>query len=321
MSERRPRATVRRSTIVRRRLVAAGALALVVVAVVVVAGSLGGSTRSAPDQDPAIVRLKLAGRIVAQAEATALRRPAALTTFLREVPARRTVHQGGATIQLRVERAQARAAAARAARHRGGTVTVVEQPVSSSIRVPLIKQALRDNCETASLAMLLAYRGHPVDQLVLQRRVAHSPPLDPTTAADGSEVWGDPSQGFVGRADGGGPAGGFGVYQGPIKALAAREGVTLHDLSGSSPSAVYRALLTGHPVMVWVALAEGPFAEWQTLAGATVKINWGEHALVLTGIGPAGIKINDPLSGSHLVWSKEQFEPMWQALGTRALAA
>jgi uncharacterized protein YvpB len=169
--------------------------------------------------------------------------------------------------------------------------------------------------------MLMAFSGKPVGQLALQRQVAHSPPLDPTVAADGSEVWGDPSQGFVGRADGGGPAGGFGVYQGPIRALARRKGVALRELSGRSPAAVYAALLRGHPVLAWVALSEGPFASWTTLAGKPVTVNYGEHAVVLTGVDGAVVHVNDPLSGTRLTWSRAEFERMWRALGSRALAS
>lgn len=325
MSEPRPRVRSRRRTIVRRRrLTAVAVLALGIVAIVAIANGTGGSAGSSGSgqgSDPAIVRLELGGRIVAQAQAKELRRATARAALLDKVPARRTVRHGGATIHFRVERSAAGAAMVRAVRGGGGTVTVDEQPVAASIRVPLVKQALRDNCETAALSMVLAFRGKPVGQLTLQRRVAHSPPLDPTVGPDGSEVWGDPNEGFVGRADGTGPAGGFGVYQGPIKALAAREGVSLRELTGSTPAAVYKALLTGHPVMIWVALSEGPFESWETLSGKKITVNWGEHAMVLTGIGPEGVRLNDPLSGTRLSWSKEQFEAMWRALGSRALAA
>ena len=61
--------------------------------------------------------------------------------------------------------------------------------------MPLIKQVLQNDCEATALAMVLAYSGDKVGQLALQKQVAHSPPLDPTVAADGSEVWGDPSRG------------------------------------------------------------------------------------------------------------------------------
>ena len=286
-----------------------------------VLASRGGSDPAGGSAAPAVVRLKLGGRELASARASTLSRPPARAALLASLPARRTVHEHGATIHLRVDRSRRRGGGRgrgpRRRRHRDRP----RAPGRRHIAVPLVKQALPDNCETASLAMLLAFRGKHTGQLALQRRVAHSPPLDPTVAADGSEVWGDPSRGFVGRADGGGPAGGFGVYQGPIRALAGREGVELRDLTGTQPEAVYRTLLRGHPVIAWVALAAGPYATWQTPAGRTVHINWGEHALVLTGVGPDRVRVNEPLAGVRETWSREEFESAWRALGSRALAA
>lgn len=308
-------------TILRRRLSAIALLAAATVALVAVIAGRGGSDLSGGSSSPAVVRLELGGRELASARVSALSRPRAQAALVASLPAQRTLHRDGATIRLRVDRSRAEAAIANVTRSGGGTVTVPEHPVAASIAVPVVKQALQNNCETASLAMLLSFRGRRTDQLTLQRRIAHSPPLDPTVAGDGSEVWGDPSRGFVGRADGGGPAGGFGVYQGPVEALAAREGVKLRDLTGASPAAVYRALLGGHPVMAWVALAPGPYATWQTPSGRIVHVNWGEHALVLSGVGPDQVRVNEPLEGTRVTWSKEEFESMWRALGSRALAA
>jgi uncharacterized protein YvpB len=169
--------------------------------------------------------------------------------------------------------------------------------------------------------MVLAYDGTPIDQLALQRQVAHAPPLDPAGGPRGEEIWGDPSRGFVGRADGGGPAGGFGVYQGPIRALALRHGLKMTELTGVPPQRLYAALLAGHPVLAWVALSAGPYAEWTSPAGKAIRVNYGEHAIVLTGVDGADIRLNDPLSGERLTWSKADFERMWAGLGHRALAA
>lgn len=319
MSQGRARVASRRRTVVRRRLAALGVLALVAAAVLVAIAGAGGSSSSDPAR-PAVVRVELGGRIVASAPAGRLRQPRAVAALLSSLPANRTVHRGPATLELQVGLDSVAPAVARAAREGGGTVAIRERPVAARIRVPLVKQVLRDDCEAASLSMLMAFSGKPVGQLALQRQVAHSPPLDPAVAPDGSEIWGDPSQGFVGRADGGGPGGGFGVYQGPIRALARRQGLILRDLTGAGPGAVYAALLHGHSVMAWVALSEGPFASWSTLSGRHVTVNYGEHALVLTGVDRAGVHVNDPLSGSRLTWSKPEFERMWRGLGSRALS-
>jgi len=187
------------------------------------------------------------------------------------------------------------------------------------VQLPIVKQALRNNCETAALSMLLAARGVHVGQLVLQRELPRSGPLDPREAADGSLRWGDPDQGFVGRADGGGTHGGYGVYTAPIKALAARNGVALTTLNGSAPSVLYGRLAAGRPVMVWVGLSNGPYLRWRSPRGKTIVGNFGEHAVVLTGLTGSGLAVNDPLSGRRIVWSRSLFELMWARLGRRAL--
>jgi uncharacterized protein YvpB len=312
------RSAARRRAVLRRRTLALGILAvLALVATLLLLRPGGAPPRSG---QPGFVTLNFGGRVLARRPVAGLRRPEAAAALLGLVPDGRTAHRGPTVIELRTERAALSRELARAARRGGGVVAVPERPTAARTRVPLVQQALRDNCETASLSMILAFRAKAVGQLALQSEVAHSKPLDPTVSPEGSEVWGDPNRGFVGRADGGGPAGGYGVYQRPIQALARRHGVDLRNLTGASPQAVYRALLDGHPVLAWVALSNGPFAIWQTPAGRTVRANYGEHAIVLTGVGPRTVSLNDPLSGRRLTWAKPDFERMWTALGRRALS-
>lgn len=52
-----------------------------------------------------------------------------------------------------------------------------------------------------------------------------------------------------------------------------------------------------------------------------MHVNYGEHAVVLTGVNKDEVTVNDPLSGERLKWPKTQFEAMWAELGSRALAA
>lgn len=312
------RASGRRRAIVRRRIVALGALAGIGLLVALLA--IDGGRTSTGAARPRLLTITLGKRVLVRKPASYLRRQAAVSTVLTAVPTKRVVRRGRTVIHLRTDRRALSREVLRAAHRGGGRVAVPERPTAASTRVPLVRQALRDNCETASLSMILAFRGRTISQLTLQSEVKHSKPLDPLVAPDGSEEWGDPNDGFVGRADGGGPAGGYGVYQRPIEALARRHEVDLRDLTGTSPAAVYRALLTGHPVMAWVALSEGPFATWQTPGGRTVQANYGEHAIVLTGVGPRTVSLNDPLSGRRLSWTKTEFERMWTALGRRALS-
>ncbi|MBS1844137.1 MAG: C39 family peptidase [Actinobacteria bacterium] len=318
------RSRPRRATFWRRRLAALAAVvgAALLVALVLVRGVGGGGTEMPAPPLPRFVSVKLGGQTLAHVKAATLRRPAVRARIVASVPAHQHLQVGKATIDYDVARGSLDAALRRAARAGAGKQVVVpRRPVAAAIDVPMIAQRLRDDCEATALSMVLGYAGHPADQLLLQRQVAHAKPLDPTVGPNGEEVWGDPVLGFVGRADGGGPAGGFGVYQGPIKALAARHGLEMDELSGSSPQRLYAALLAGHPILAWVALAEGPYATWTSPAGRPVKVNYGEHAVVLTGVDSEGVKVNDPLSGERLTWSKAEFERMWAGLGHRALAA
>ena len=307
-----------RTAIRRRRSLALLALLAIAVAAVIAFAASGGGGRSAP---PGVVRLELGGSTVARLSVPAAERPAAVEAALRGIPSRRVVRAGGTQIVYAVDRGGAAAELRRVAAGGGGTAQVPERAVSSSIAVPLIGQRLRDDCEATALSMVLGYAGRPVDQLTLQRQLPQAQPLDPATGPDGGEVWGDPSLGFVGRADGGGPAGGFGVYQVPIRALARRHGVSMAELTGSKADRVYAALLAGRPVLAWVALSAGPYAEWSSPAGRPIHVNYGEHAVVLTGVGSGQVRVNDPLSGERLTWSKPDFERMWAGLGRRALAA
>jgi uncharacterized protein YvpB len=186
-------------------------------------------------------------------------------------------------------------------------------------RVPVVKQLLRNNCETAALSMLLAARGVNVHQLALQRRLARSGPLDPQRRATRLPIWGDPDRGFVGRANGGGTDGGFGVYQGPIRRLGLRYDVKLVNLTGAKPPVLYRRLRVRRPVMVWVGLSEGPYGRWRTPQGKTIGVNFGEHTVVLTGIRGDLVLLNDPLGGQRLTWTRAKFEQLWARLGRRAL--
>jgi len=185
--------------------------------------------------------------------------------------------------------------------------------------VPLFKQVFRNNCETASLSMLLAAAGIRVDQRKLQRQLPRSGPLDPIVSPNGTWIWGAPDEGFVGRVEGGGSAGGFGVYQGPIRRLAARYGVRLVDLSRSDVGTVVSRLRQGRPVMSWIGLSEGPYRRWRTPNGRPISVNFGEHAVVLTGISNGMILVNDPLSGRRLQWSVDEYAAKWRLLGQRAL--
>ncbi len=202
---------------------------------------------------------------------------------------------------------------------RGGTVAVTGRALSAKVKAPVIRQRLRNNCESAALQILLATTGVRVDQLRIQREFPHDGPLDPDGSGS-AMTWGDPDVGYVGRSDGGGVAGGFGVYPGPVAAVARRHGRALDDLTGRPASRLYRRLRQGHAVMAWVGLADGPYGTWRSPRGRRIRVNFNEHTVVLSGMRADGlIRVVNPLEGTRELWSRERFEMMWARLGDRAL--
>jgi uncharacterized protein YvpB len=193
-------------------------------------------------------------------------------------------------------------------------------PLWTTIALRPVRQVLHNDCEATALSMVLAAAGVRVGQLELQARLPRSGPLDPEPVA-GSTLfrWGDPERGFVGRPGGGGPEGGFGVYEPPIHALAARYGVHLVDLHGRSLGAIRAAVLAGHPVLAWVGLAPGPYLTWLTPSGHEITVNLNEHAVVLVGAGKGDVLVNNPLTGRREEWSDALFSARWKLLGRRAL--
>lgn len=299
----RPSARHRRT--VRRRRVAALVLLVAIGTPGAVLSLSAGST---------VPRIKLLvdGDVVGSIDA---RLP--LSTRARVLPGRATVRARGVTTAYAIDR---RRAASRLARLKGSELTLPGRRMSVSIAAPAVAQRLRDNCETAALQVLLATKGVRIDQLVLQRRLRRSGPLDPEVTPAGS-VWGDPDAGYVGRADGSGSWGGFGVYPGPIASLAARHGRRLRDLTGTSPSSLYRSVLGGRAVLAWVGLGDGPYREWTAPDGRAVSVNLNEHTVVLTGMRRDGsLELVNVLEGTREVWSRARFEQAWALLGQRALA-
>lgn len=245
---------------------------------------------------------------------------AGVRRWVRELPPRRRERRGRAVVALRTDYAVLETKVRSLVARGGGMLELPERAVSSSSSLAVTKQKLRNNCEAAALSMMLAADGTRVDQLRLQRELPRSGPLDPRPAnANGLTTWGDPREGFVGRPEGGGVAGGYGVYEKPIIGLGRRHRLTLRRVEGRSRTAVYRALLSGRPVMAWVGLSDGPYKTWLTPSGKPFTGNFGEHTVVLVGIKGTRLQVNDPLSGKRLTWTRTQFERMWELLGRQAL--
>ena len=241
-----------------------------------------------------------------------------LAQVSRNVPQQATIDRGPARITVRYARGAAVAAAMRTV-SAGGDTRVRAIPISARVPAPVVKQERRNTCESAALHILMATIGKAVRQRTLQEALPTSGGLDPVVQ-NGVKIWGDPEVGYVGRPDGGGVAGGFGVLVGPVKQAASAFGVELEDLTGRSASVVYRRLLSGRAVMAWIGLSEGPYGAWTSPEGKPVKVNFGEHTVVLHGIDAQGnVEVSNPLEGTRERWTEDEFELLYDRLGLRAL--
>jgi uncharacterized protein YvpB len=289
----------------------AGELLAVVSLAVVLAGCASGGAASTRAQPPPPLAVYAAGKRIE------ILHPGQRRIRL---PTRTEVRRGRAVLNLAVPLRRSRRSVRRALAAHEARVDLPVIPLRTTITLAPVRQVLHNDCESTALSMLLAAAGVRVGQLRLQARLPRSGPLDPEPVA-GSELfrWGDPERGFVGRPAGGGTEGGFGVYEPPIRALAARYGVRLVDLHGRSVAGVRAAVLAGHPVLTWVGLAAGPYLSWLTPSGRKITVNLDEHAIVLVGAGPGYVLVNNPLTGRRERWSEDLFSYRWKLLGRRAL--
>jgi uncharacterized protein YvpB len=206
----------------------------------------------------------------------------------------------------------------------GGVATVTTPKPTRTRRVPMSvapqRQKYHNDCEATALSMLLATAGVNRSQDQLLHRLPRSRPTDPRYEPDGAMVWGDPQRGFVGRVDGGGTAGGYGVYERPILTLARRY-VPAENLTGRPLAVLLDRLRHGRAVMAWVGLSAGTARRWVTPQGRTVAADLGEHVLLLVGYQHGAIIVNDPLTGSRQTISPANFAAIWRRLGRRAVSA
>ncbi len=236
------------------------------------------------------------------------------------VPDRAEARRGRASLDLAVPTRRARRSIRRALAAHEARVDLPVVPVRTTISLRPVRQVLHNDCESTALSMLLAAAGIHAGQLQLQERLPRSGPLDPEAVANSSLFrWGDPERGFVGRPAGGGTEGGFGVYEPPIRALAARYGVRLLDLHGRTLGAIREAVLAGHPVPR-VGGSRGRALPQLADAVGTQDHGQPQRACRDARGRRAGyFLVNNPLTGRRERWSDELFSYRWKLLGRRAL--
>ena len=309
----------------RRRLIAAALLFIVVAAAVALsARDDSGATPAAPDAPRERVIALDGGQWPLMQIKVPVDRPpdrGALRLALTARLTRGTIATRGTARIRYVYDIEATAKRVLEARSDARRVQAVRTAVSSRIMAPVVRQFARNACEAAALHVLLRTTGVRVSQQRLQAAFPRSGPLDPEGSGR-QRIWGDPDLGYVGRPDGGGAAGGFGIYPGPVAATARRYGRRFDDLTARAPARIYARLRAGRAVMAWIGLSDGPYGEWRSPQGKRIEANFGEHTIVLTGISRNGdLRVIDPLEGALETWSRARFESAWQLLGRRALGA
>lgn len=202
-------------------------------------------------------------------------------------------------------------ALARAAAGAQPSVVLTPRVEAIDLRLPIIRQAYRNNCETAALSMAL--RG-AVGQRTLQAALPQAAPLDPQQGAQGA-VWGDPNTGFVGRVE----RGGFGVFEQPLARLGARHDPGTVAVRPSTFEGVLDRVRDGHPVVAWTGMGPSAPWTWRTPTGREIWADRSHHTVVLAGVGPQGVTVHDPWTGESSVVSAASLRSGWERLGRRAV--
>jgi uncharacterized protein YvpB len=199
------------------------------------------------------------------------------------------------------------------------TPTPTSPPASSAgagsrtLSVPWYHQAFELSCEEASLRMALAYEGISTTDAAVLQIIGND--LRPAYFDSTGLHWGDPFATFVGNVNGSEIAlTGYGTYYPTIAhAASVLGGHVLRAAQNIAPADVYQAVLNGHPVVTWVTYHWVLLHRHDYVAfdGRTVTYAGpGEHAVVVVGVTPTRVLINNPWSGPEWI-AKSTFEPVY----------
>jgi uncharacterized protein YvpB len=202
-----------------------------------------------------------------------------------------------------------------------------------TIAMPVDKQTMALDCETAALQMGLAALGHnysQTDLFAFEPQDKRSPILDPNNRKRVVQ-WGDPYTSFVGNVNGSdlGPTG-YGIYYPIILSIAKSHGAP-SSIGGEAMTAaqVYSAVANGHPVLVWVETGwenaraagyTGVWTSWPDTGSKPIRYSLIEHVVTLSGVSATQIRVNDPWkSGSQYWFGKAAFEASWADFNNMAI--
>lgn len=184
---------------------------------------------------------------------------------------------------------------------------------SRTLNVPWYRQAFELSCEEASLRMALAYEGIATTDAAVLDIIGSD--LRPPHFDSAGMHWGDPFATFVGNVNGSEIAlTGYGTYYPTIAhAASILGGRVLKAGQGIGPAEVYQAILAGHPVVAWVTYKWVILRRNDYVAFDGRKVTYagpGEHAVVVVGVTPGRVLINNPWSGPEWV-QKSTFEAVY----------
>jgi uncharacterized protein YvpB len=191
-----------------------------------------------------------------------------------------------------------------------------------TIPVPVYRQTRNLNCETAAMQMGLAYYGHWYSQDALF--AYENADLRRAVVSNGQVIqWGDPYANFVGDVNGSETAfTGYGVYYPVILSIARSHGVpNAYGGEGFSPATVYAELAAGHPVQIWMEArwSRPAVRTWTAWDGRVIRYSLAEHSVILTGVSPTQVRVNDDQFGSQYWVSKWTFETSWRDFNNMAV--
>jgi uncharacterized protein YvpB len=184
-----------------------------------------------------------------------------------------------------------------------------------TIPVPVFRQTMNLDCETAALQMALAYRGQNYTQQQLFS--LENPDTRPPVVGGGViKQWGDPYTNFVGNVNGTDhyPPTGYGIYYPIILSIAQSHGAPgATGGEGLSASSVYQAVANGQPVIAWVEVGwyRPALHTWTAWDGRSIRYSLDEHTVVLTGLTLTEVRVNDPWHGTQSWVPRSMFETSW----------
>nr|WP_267887619.1 C39 family peptidase [Streptomyces sp. TP-A0356] len=194
---------------------------------------------------------------------------------------------------------------------------------TASSDVPLYGMQLRNNCEAASLRMVLAARGVRTGEQEILNQIGVD--RSHTQFGRSGSLSGNPFRSFVGNPDGSEKAGtGFGVYYPPVASAARSFGLgVLAAGQGISIGQLQTQVAQGHPAIAWVDYLWRRAATTSYTAYDGTRVPYAgpaEHSVVVTGFSGNTVTVNDPSRGK-LTIPLSSFAAAYATYGNMAVIA